>query len=182
MTRTNPVSHAVRLAAATALFACSGITMIAAEETAGEAPNSPREQIVGAWQLDSIYEEDVTGVSIVQFGNSPTGLFLADWQGNFSFQVMGDDERRDGRKAGSPDGSTPSPGILEAMIYFGTYTLDEQDRQLSLHLATCLFRSCSQIDRTTEISIRGDTMDLVSALKASPTGAFYSHMVWKRLM
>jgi len=182
MTRTNLVSRAALLAATTALFAYSGVMVSAGEETAREAPVSPKEQIVGAWRLDSIYEEDVTGVGIVQFGNRPKGLFMADWQGNFSFQVMGDDELREGQKAGSPDGSTPSPGILEAMIYFGTYTLDEQDRELSLHLATCLFRSCSKTDRTTEISIRGDTMDLVSAVKASPTGAFYSHMVWKRVM
>ena len=117
-------------------------------------------------------------MGITQFGNRPKGLFMADWQGNFSFQVMSDD----GQKIESPDGSTPSAGILEALIYFGTYTLDEQDRELSLHVATCLFRSCNKTDRTTEITIHGDTMDLVSAIEASPTGASYSHMVWKRLL
>ena len=71
MTRTNPASRAALLAATTALFVYSGVTMSAGEETAGQAPVSPREQIVGAWQLDSIYEEDVTGVGIAQFGNRP---------------------------------------------------------------------------------------------------------------
>ncbi len=178
MTATNLALRAGLFAGATAVFAYSGVTMSAGQETAREALVSPKEQIVGAWRLDSIYEEDVSGVGISQFGNRPKGLFMADWQGNFSFQVMSDD----GQKAGSPDGSTPSAGVLEALTYSGTYTLDEQDRELSLHVATCLFRSCSKTDRTTEITIRGDTMDLVSAVEASPTGASYSHMVWKRVL
>jgi hypothetical protein len=53
-----------------------------------------REQIVGTWRLESIYEEDTTGEEINQFGVAPTGLFMADRHGNFSFQIMSIDGRR----------------------------------------------------------------------------------------
>jgi Lipocalin-like domain len=52
------------------------------------------EQIVGTWRLESIYEEDTRGEEINQFGVAPTGLFMADRHGNFSFQIMSIDGRR----------------------------------------------------------------------------------------
>src|SRR5262249_5310207 len=59
-----------------------------------EHTRSIGEQIVGTWQLDSIYEEDAGGEEIDQFGVAPTGLFMADRNGNFSFQIVSIDGRR----------------------------------------------------------------------------------------
>ena len=71
-------------------------------------------------------------------------------------------------------------GILEAMTYFGTYDVNERSHKLTLHVLHCLFRSCDNINRTAELKIYGDTMELISAAETSPTGAFYSRTVWKR--
>ena len=70
-------------------------------------------------------------------------------------------------------------GIAEAMTYFGTYAVNEKNYKLTLHLAYCLFRSCDNTDRTAELKIIGDTMELISAVD-TPTGASYSRTVWKR--
>lgn len=73
-----------------------------------------------------------------------------------------------------------SAGIIEAMTYFGTYAVNERHHKLTLHVEYCLFRSCDNTNRTAELKIVGDTMELISTVDTSPTGASYSHTVWKR--
>ena len=138
------------------------------------------EQIVGTWRLESIYEEDTRGEEISRFGVAPTGLFMADRHGNFSFQIMSIDGRRYAAK-GLSSTSMGTAGIVEAMHYFGTYAVNEQNHKLTLHVEYCLFRSCDNTDRTAELKIHGDTLDLISAVDTLPTGASYSRTVWKRV-
>jgi hypothetical protein len=137
------------------------------------------EQIVGTWWLDSIYEEDSRGEDIDQFGVPPTGLFTADRNGNFSFQIMSIDGRRYAAKDVLPAGIGVA-GIAEAMTYFGTYGVNEQSHKFTLHVEYCLFRSCDNTDRTAEVKIIGDTMEFISTVDKSLTGASYSRTVWKR--
>ena len=139
-----------------------------------------REQIVGTWRLESIYEEDTRGEEINQFGVAPTGLFMADRHGNFSFQIMSIDGRRYAAK-GLSSTSMGTAGIVEAMHYFGTYGVNEQNHKLALHVEYCLFRSCDNTDRTAELKIHGDTLELISAVDTLPTGASFSRTVWKRV-
>src|SRR5262245_33699642 len=115
----------------------------------GEQPTSIQkhtqsmgEQIVGTWRLESIYEEDTRGEEISQFGVAPTGLFMADRHGNFSFQIMSIDGRRYAAKGLSS--TSMGAGIVEAMHYFGTYAVNEQNHKLTLHVEYCLFRSCDK--------------------------------------
>ena len=140
-----------------------------------------REQIVGTWRLESIYEEDAGGEEIDQFfGIAPAGLLMADPHGNFSFQIMSIDGRRYAAKGLSPV-SMGNGGIVEAMDYFGTYAVNKGNHKLTLHVEYCLFRSCDATDRTAELKIYGDTMELISTVDVSPTGASYSRTVWKRV-
>jgi len=160
------------------MAAASGPGMLRANAaSAGGALNEP---IAGTWQLESLYEEDAGGEEIEQFGQAPRGLFMADRQGNFSFQVMSSEGRRYAALSRSPAGTALSPGILDAMTYYGTYTFSEPGRVLTLHVAQCLFRSCDRTERIVDVKIRADTMEFTSAVVATPTGAAYSHMVWKR--
>jgi hypothetical protein len=178
--RTSSVIGVIFLAATLAALSRTG-TAWGAEQTTHEQdhPLSIGEQIVGTWWLDSIYEEDSRGEDIDQFGVAPTGLFMADRNGNFSIQIMSIDGRRYAAKGLSPAGMG-AVGIAEAMTYFGTYAVNERNHKLTLHLEYCLFRSCDNSDRTAELKILGDTMEFISTVDTSPTGASYSRTVWKR--
>jgi len=167
---------AVTLAALSRSGAAWGVEQITHVQ---EHTLSMGEQIVGTWRLDSIYEEDAGGEQIDQFGVAPTGLFMADRHGNFSFQIVSIDGRRYAAKALSPVGMG-APGIIEAMTSFGTYAVNERNHKLTLHVEYCLFRSCDHTDRTAELKILGDTMEFISTVDTLPTGASYSRTVWKR--
>jgi hypothetical protein len=178
--RTSSVVGVIFLTMTLAAFSRTG-TAWGAEQTTREQDHtlSIGEQIVGTWWLESIYEEDSRGEDIDQFGVAPTGLFMADRNGNFSFQIMSIDGRRHTAKGLSPAGMGAT-GIAEAMTYFGTYAVNERNRKLTLHLEYCLFRSSDNTDRTAELKIIGDTMEFISTVDTSPTGASYSRTVWKR--
>lgn len=180
MTRTNLTLAVGLLAAMTCALAYPGVSRSAEQIRAQQPVTSIKEQIVGTWRLESIYEEDTGGEDIAQFGISPKGLFMADQQGNFSFQLMSANGRRYKAGSGSATGMTNAAHIIEAMTYFGSYAVAEQNHKLTLHVAYCLFRSCDRTERTAELRIHGDTMELVSAAESSPTGANYSFMIWKR--
>jgi hypothetical protein len=178
--RTGAVIGAIFLTATLAALSRTGAAWGAEQAThVQDHTFSIAEQIVGTWWLDSIYEEDSRGEDIDQFGIAPTGLFMADRNGNFSFQVMSIDGRRYAAKGLSPAGMGAA-GIAEAMTYFGTYAVNERSHKLTLHVQYCLFRSCDNTDRTAELKILGDTMEFISTVDTSPTGASYSRSVWKR--
>jgi len=135
-------------------------TVLAQPTYVQERTRSIGEQIVGTWKLDSIYEEDAGGEEIDQFGVAPTGLFMADRNGNFSFQIVSIDGRR--------------------YVAKGQLLVGKRHHKLTLHVEYCLFRSCDNTNRTAELKIVGDTMELISTVDTSLTGASYSHTVWKR--
>lgn len=99
---------------------------------------------------------------------------MADGASNFSFQVM------NGGAAALGKSRLNTTGMPQATAYFWTYVLDQCDRKLTLQVLNYLLRSCDETDRTAEFRIRGDTMELISAAEPSPTGASYSHIIWKR--
>jgi hypothetical protein len=178
--RTSYAIGIIFLAATLAAFLCSGAAWGGEQPTSvQERTRSMGEQIVGTWRLGSIYEEDAGGEDIDQFGVAPTGLFMADRHGNFSFQIVSIAGRRYAAKGQSPIGMGGA-GIIEAMTYFGTYAVNEQHHKLTLHVEYCLFRSCDSTDRTAELKILGDTMELISTVDTSLTGASYSRTFWKR--
>ena len=179
--------RSVKIATASALAVFVGalansITSRAAEQQVWfQKPLAPlAEQIVGTWRLASMYQENAEGEDIDQFGGAPKGMFMADRQGNFSFQVMSNRGRR--LFANSPPAvvMARSDGLLEAVTYVGIYVVDEDRRKLTLHVAYCLFTGCDQTDRVADLRIEGDILEMTSATESSPTGAFYSYTVWKR--
>jgi len=137
------------------------------------------QQIVGTWQLASIYEEDSGGEDIDQFGIAPKGQLIVDGRGHFSLQIMS----QGGRRYSSRDRPAPVHvnALVEAMSYFGAYYLDPHHNKLILHASHCLFRSCDKTNRSASVKIRGNEMELVSAVELSLTGAHYSRTVWRRV-
>ena len=137
------------------------------------------QQIVGTWQLVSIYEENAGGEDIDQFGIAPQGQFIADGRGRFSFQIFS----QSGRRYSSRDRFTSShrAALVEAITYFGAYFYDSKNNKLILHASHCLFRSCDKSERISSVKIVGNELKMESAATLSPTGAYYSHTIWRRM-
>lgn len=141
---------------------------------------SANEDCAGTWRLISIYEENEGAREINQFGAAPEGLFMADRKGNFSLLI--------GSGGGRTVSSDPQlisrdmrRGVaLPAITYFGTYSVDEVTKVITLKISFCSFTGCNKTERKADLKITGNTMKLVSILEGSLTGAYYSSTLWKR--
>jgi hypothetical protein len=136
-------------------------------------------QIVGTWQLSSIYEENAGGEDIYQFGSAPIGQFITDNSGHFSLQIISQGGRR---YAASNCPVVPrTGGLVEAVTYFGAYYVDRENSKLILHASHCRYRSCDKSQRIASVKIGAGEMELVSAAVPSLTDAYYSRTVWRRV-
>ena len=146
---------------------------------ASASHNSLQQRIVGTWRLVSFYEENEGGEDTAIFGTDPRGQFIATSAQQFSFQIISADGRRLGANR-QVVSVCESSGLQEALVYFGTYALDEARGTLNLHITYCLFRSCDKTRRSASVEFVDDKLVFTSAFWPSPTGSFYSRLVWQR--
>src|SRR5262245_33958557 len=142
--------------------------------------SSMNKRIVGAWRLVDVYEENESGEDIEVFGTNPQGQFIASGGGQFSFQIVSGEGRRLAAHKHVITVTETGSGLREALTYFGTYVLDETKSTLTLKPRYCLFRSCDSTIRKTSVEFVNDNLVFTSVLGPSPTGSFYSRLVWRR--
>jgi hypothetical protein len=138
---------------------------------------SADQEIIGTWKLASIYEEDEQGYEVNQFGDGVIGEVIVGKGDNFSLQIMSPSARRYTPRSPS---CVAAAGLVDAITYFGTYSIDSQTKKLTLHIENCLFRKCDGTNPTISINILDDKMEWISAGVPSATGAAYSDIVWRR--
>jgi hypothetical protein len=174
------------VAAVTAVWLIHATPEAAADASADRmrlavAPQSSlQERIVGAWRLVSMYEENEGGEDIAVFGSDPQGKFIATSGGQFSLQIVSREGRRLGANRNVITVSDGGDRLREALGYFGTYSLDQAGKTLNLRVSYCLVRSCDQSSRKASIEFVGDELIFTSTLQGTPTGSFYSRLVWAR--
>jgi lipocalin-like protein len=147
--------------------------------------------VVGPWQLVSIYEEDDTGEESPMFGFNPEGRLVLDAAGHFSLQIV--DDLQWNKECHRANAMGPRAKAGPAMLaYFGSYAIDPDGGSggadnggvnlgtMHLHVDHGLHLSWEKPDRSADVIVSGDRMEFVSSI-ASPTGASYSRLVWKRL-
>ena len=139
--------------------------------------SSADREIIGTWKLVSIYEEDDRGYELNEFEDGAIGDLIVGRGNNFSLQIFSPAARRYTPKGAS---CVSAAGLIDAITYFGTYSIDARNQKLTLHIDKCLFRKCDRMNSTISLNILDDTMDWISAGEPSPTGAAYSHIVWQR--
>ena len=117
------------------LSAISALGLAMLPGSADAQQKTLKEQIVGAWSVVSWEQTRPDGHKDQAFGASPNGINSFDSSGRFSLIIL----RRDLPKVAANDRMKPTPeealAIAKgAIAYFGTYTVDEADKSISLNL------------------------------------------------
>lgn len=105
------------------------------------AQTSPlKDRLVGAWILAAVIGERADGSRFEPFGAEPKGIMIFTGDGHFSlFQSSG---KVPGIAANDRAKATPDEAIAivrEAIAYYGTYAVNENDKSLSVRLAGSTF-------------------------------------------
>jgi Lipocalin-like domain len=138
-----------------------------------------KEQIVGAWSLVSWVQIRADGTKNYRFGDNPKGLNMFSPDGRFSLIIM----QPDLPKIASNDAMRPTADEATAIVrgsiaYFGTFTVDEAKKMLSMQLdGTTLANQLGLPQTRTIDSISADEMRYSNPIAV---GSGRIEVVWKR--
>jgi hypothetical protein len=138
--------HRRLLAIAAGLFVLAPLAMALAQGT------SLKDQLVGQWQLVSI---SINGNAA--YGDSPTGGMLLDANGHYAIIVV-------------------SNGGARNISYYGTYTVDETAKSVTMHIVGGTRPKADGRDQKRLVTLNGD--QLIEQTPLGPKGAII--LTWKR--
>ena len=154
---------------------------LGASVAAGQQPGkSAKEQFVGTWTLVSIHYVHPDGSKIEPFGPNAKGILVFDATGRFATQIMAADRPKfasNNRMIGTSDEyKASSQGVV---AYFGTYTISEPDRIVTLHIERSSFPNWDVTDQKRSFLFSEDELRYTAASStANPAEA--AQLVWKR--
>jgi hypothetical protein len=141
---------------------------------------APASRVVGAWALDSIYENDYGGEDIDQFDTEPQGELAFDREGHFYLAIFGSASNyRSGDRLNGTRLEIEAAANL-SLSYYGTYRIDDETGVLTLRITRSSFPNWNGSVRTASIAMTGGRLELISSGYSTLTGAFYSRTTWTR--
>jgi lipocalin-like protein len=162
-----------------AAFACL-VVLRAGEAATQQSPTSAQQQFIGTWSLVSINYVEKDGRKIEPFGPGARGMLVFDAGGRFATQVMAADRPRfasNNRMIGTAEeNKAVSRGVV---AYFGTYTVDEADRIVTLHIEQSSFPNWNGTDQKRTFTFAGDELRYTAA-SSTANPAESAELVWKR--
>lgn len=164
--------------------ATAGLMLLATQlliAPAGWAQNRPiRDSLVGPWIFVSVIAEQADGTRTEPFGQEPRGIIVFTAEGYFSlFQSRAEVPRLStGDRARAT--AEEAQGIVSAAIaYFGTYTVNEADRTLSLRLVGSTFSNLMGPGEQRRVVTAISDTELRFTNPRTPSGLTL-HTVWRR--
>jgi len=145
-----------------------------------EAMTQPvKDQFVGTWTLVSIRYVRPDGSAIEPFGSNAKGMLVFDGT-RFSTQVMAANLPKfvsNNRMVGTPkEYEAISHGVV---AYFGTYTVNEADHIITLHIERSSFPNWEGTDQQRKFEFVSDELRYTAAHStANPAEA--AQLVWRR--
>jgi hypothetical protein len=102
---------------------------------AAAQPKGMKDQLAGAWTLAAVTGERADGSRFEPFGAAPKGIIVFTGDGHFSlFQSSGAVPRIAANDRAKATADEATAIVREAIAYYGTYTLNEADKTLSVKL------------------------------------------------
>jgi len=134
--------------------------------------------LVGTWTLVSItLEQD--GKKTDFYGPNPQGQVTYAPNGRVSLIITRLDLPKFGsnnREAGTTE---ENKAVVQGSIaYFGTYSVSETDKTITIHIESCTFPNWNGTDRKSSFNISGD--ELSSTVPGTSIGTGTAYLVWKR--
>ena len=162
------------LAMTTAL--CLALGLSASDALAQQ--KSLKEQLVGTWTLVSSDQVRPDGTKLRQFGSDPKGINVFDANGRFFVMIASADNLQIASKDPSKTKFEEDGLIVKSIAYYGTYTVNEDVKVISLHLDASTFPN--QVGTDQKRIITSLTADELKYSSPAAISGVQVHQVWKR--
>ncbi len=144
---------------------------------AGDTAGQAAKELVGAWTLVSVTVEQ-GGKKVGPFGPNPNGSLMLDGNGHFSIVAVRPGLPKfasNNRVAGTAEENTAA--VRGSLAYFGTYSVSEADRIISMHIEGSTFPNWNGTEQKRLFTLAGDQLTLTN-----PTGSAggTTQIAWRR--
>jgi hypothetical protein len=135
------------------------------------------EQLVGAWTLISWEQTKADGTRVRRYGENPAGIALFDAGGRYIITVMRSDRANYASGALWQGTAAEDKATADGTItYFGTYSVNEADSSIAIHIDGSSFPNWNGADQKRVIAIAGDRLTLT----VRPPSGEIVDVIWKR--
>lgn len=134
---------------------------------------SLKDQIVGTWLYESVYDQYEDGKKNHTFGTAIKGYMTFGSDGRFSQLIVGEPR---------PELKTNDPRRPDAFVvgFYGKYAVNEADKSISLRLEGAGYTSRVGAEFKNAVTISGDTLKYVGSSRKDQIGTFSPHAELKR--
>jgi lipocalin-like protein len=136
-----------------------------------------KEQLLGTWTVVSWEQKKSDGTRLQQFGTNPVGIAFFDAGGKYVITVMRSDRARYASNALWKGTAEENKATADGtQTYFGTYSVEESDRRLAIHIEGSSFPNWNGADQKRYVVIAGDQLTLT----VHPPSGENVDVIWKR--
>jgi hypothetical protein len=167
------------------LFAISGQAQT--PQPAGAA-QATRQQLIGAWRLQSIQLIGPKGATTDPFYNEgSTGILIYDPSGWMSVQIEGQHRASVEVPASRPPGGTAQDAQHKAAAldtyyaYFATWEFDEATSTVTHHIVSSLFPSEAGVSYSQAVDLEGQYLTFTTR-RESAAGPVVQKKIWRRIL
>ena len=164
------------LAMTTTALLCSAVGLSASDSLAQQ--KSLKEQLVGTWTLVSSDQVRPDGTKLQQYGSDPKGINVFDANDRFFVMIASADNSQIASKDPSKTNSEEDGLIVKSIAYYGTYTVNEEVKVISLHLDASTFPN--QVGTDQKRTITSLTAGELKYSSPAVISGVQVHQVWKR--
>ena len=146
---------------------------------------SLKERLLGTWVLVSIEAVRQDGGRSPLFGANPKGIAFFDPHGHYIISVMSSDRPafavNDRMQGTAEENKATSQGTI---TYFGTYSVNETDRAMVIHIDASSFPNWDGADQKRLITLTEDVLALGDrrlklTVPPAPTGGAALEVLWR---
>jgi Lipocalin-like domain len=140
---------------------------------------SLNERLVGTWTLVSWDQRNADGSKVQQFGANPKGIAFFDTSGHYIITVMRADRAKyaidNFGQIAQITAEESKATAQETITYFGTYSVNESDRAIAIHVETSSFPNWNGADQKRLFEFTEDQLKLT--VRSPREGSI--DVVWK---
>jgi hypothetical protein len=136
-----------------------------------------KEQLVGTWTLLLWEQRKGDGTKLERYGTQPKGVAFFDAGGRYVITVMRSDRAKYASNALWQGTAEENKETADGTItYFGTYSVDEGDSSIAIHVEGSSFPNWNGTDQKRFVAITGEQLTLT----VRPPGGDAVDVIWKR--
>lgn len=142
---------------------------------------SESNDLVGSWHLISIEGHNTDGTVTYDWGREPVGLLMFGANGRLSFHLL----KPERANFATGDFLRPTPEELsEAFLgyfgYFGTYTVDDDAKVVTIHIEGAAYPNYIGSNQRRFFSIDGDRLTLRTPPERAGGEDITYYVIWER--